>query len=707
MIERIRLTTFRPNPRRQAPPTRPATPSTGPASLRVRASPTSPGRHVALGAVVALIACTAGNGSPSPAGGSSGATSLSPTVLSIRTTGYRLAAPIERTVAVRDGGRVFIAGGLDSTGTTVGGVFLLNPVSGTLRGLGSLPTPVHDAAGVMLGSRLFVFGGGSSSGTDLVQVFDAETRTGSVAGHLPVAVSDLAAASIGGTTYLVGGYDGHAPRREIYATTDGSSFRQVGSLPVGLRYPAVAAVGNTVIVAGGQKVRGLSSAIYAFDPASGVVKVLGSLPEAIGHAAAFSLQGSVYVLGGMGASGAPVATVTRVDVATGAAIPQPEMSAPLSDAAVAAGSTDAIVVGGSRGGGAVNEVSVATLRTVPAAPSDSPGSVSSAGPTSSPVAGDAAVRPFAGLLLIADRGNNRLLVMNAKKRIVWRYPAPNLPKPPHPLYFPDDAFWVHGGHAILVNEEENETLIEIAYPSGKVLWSYGHPRVPGSAPGYLYQPDDVYPYPGGGVVVADAKNCRILFLDENGIPSGRIGRSGACAHGLPHTVGYPNGDTPLSNGHLLLSELNGHWVDEVTRTGRVLWAHQIPGVVEPSDPQPMADGSFMVASYAHPGAVVIFDRRGKVLWSYHPASGPGVLDHPSLAAPLPNGLVAVNDDYNHRVVLIDRRTKRIVWQYGRTGVPGTAAGLLSFPDGLDLLLPGNVVPLHVDFASTAIQHGRP
>jgi hypothetical protein len=84
-----------------------------------------------------------------------------------------------------------------------------------------------------------------------------------------------------------------------------------------------------------------------------------------------------------------------------------------------------------------------------------------------------------------------------------------------------------------------------------------------------------------------------------------------------------------------------------------------------------------------------------------------MLDHPSLAAPLPNGLIAVNDDRNHRVLLIDRRTKRIVWQYGRTGVSGSASGLLSFPDGLDLLLPRGVIPLHVDFSSRTTRRGRP
>src|SRR5206468_2571330 len=37
------------------------------------------------------------------------------------------------------------------------------------------------------------------------------------------------------------------------------------------------------------------------------------------------------------------------------------------------------------------------------------------------------------------------------------------------------------------------------------------------------------------------------------------------------------------------------------------------------------------------------------------------------------------------IIVIDPRTKRIVWQYGHLGVPSAAAGYLSKPDGLDLL----------------------
>ena len=50
------------------------------------------------------------------------------------------------------------------------------------------------------------------------------------------------------------------------------------------------------------------------------------------------------------------------------------------------------------------------------------------------------------------------------------------------FYFPDDAFFIRHGTAIISNQEENDTIVEISYPSGRLLFSYGHPRQPGSAP---------------------------------------------------------------------------------------------------------------------------------------------------------------------------------------------------------------------------------
>ena len=101
--------------------------------------------------------------------------------------------------------------------------------------------------------------------------------------------------------------------------------------------------------------------------------------------------------------------------------------------------------------------------------------------------------PFNGHLLIADRGNDRLLLVDTSQ--VGRpgaSPQPTAPAPAVGFYFPDDAFFAKHGTAIITNQEDQNTIIELAYPSGAVIASYGHPNRPGSAPGYLDQPDDAY-----------------------------------------------------------------------------------------------------------------------------------------------------------------------------------------------------------------------
>jgi hypothetical protein len=61
-----------------------------------------------------------------------------------------------------------------------------------------------------------------------------------------------------------------------------------------------------------------------------------------------------------------------------------------------------------------------------------------------------------------------------------------------------------------------------------------------------------------------------------------------------------------------------------------------------------------------------------------------MLNHPSLALELPNGNIILNDDWRNRVLVIDRASKQIVWQYGATDKPGHAPGFLFYPDGLDI-----------------------
>lgn len=295
--------------------------------------------------------------------------------------------------------------------------------------------------------------------------------------------------------------------------------------------------------------------------------------------------------------------------------------------------------------------------------------------------------PLPGALLIADRGNNRMLLVDAQHRILWRYPSG--PGDAH-LYFNDDGFVEPGGKAIVSNEEEAHTIVSINIKTHTRTHLYGTPGVRGSGPNELNTPDDAYVLPDGTLTVADAYNCRVLFIRAHRIVK-QIGQAGDCRHDPPYRLGAINGDTPLPDGGVLVSEINGSWIDNIAKDGHLRWAFQAP-VAYPSDPQLLSGGRILLADYARPGGVLIMNRSGRVLWRYQPSSGFAMLDHPSLAMQLPNGDIAVNDDFRDRVVIIDPRKNAIVWQYGHANQPGTGPNQLHTPDGMDFvpLGPGNV-----------------
>jgi len=280
--------------------------------------------------------------------------------------------------------------------------------------------------------------------------------------------------------------------------------------------------------------------------------------------------------------------------------------------------------------------------------------------------------PVPGYVLIADRNNNRILIVSPQKRVVWQYDA---------LVGPDDAFFTPGWRSIITNEEFNDTLTEVSLRTRRVIWHYGHAQVPGSSPGYLNTPDDAYRLPNGTTTVADIRNCRIVSLSKAGKVLRVLG--GSCAHDPPYGFASPNGDTPLPDGGLLVTEIGG-WIDRLDARGRLVWSVPSP-VSYPSDAQLLPNGRILVCSFEDPGKIVEMTRTGRVTWSFGASSGPDMLNKPSLAVQWPNGMIAANDDYNERVIVIDPKTNQIVWQYGHTGIASSAPGYLNKPDGIDFL----------------------
>lgn len=646
---------------------------------------------VAIAALVAVALLVARSGSGG-GGGTVAAPGIETTL--VATSGRPLPAALSGESVVGLRGGPLIVGGLDSAEASASGVFQLDPGSGRVRPAGTLLAPLHDAAAAALGDRVYVFGGGAASSSDGVQALPAaggtvaSDATAETVGRLPTVRSDLSAVTIGKRIYVLGGYDGTAPLDSVLATADGSGFRQVATLPEPARYMAVAALGGRIYAFGGVSASGAGSdAIREVDPAAGTARIAGRLPSPLSHASAVVLGGRIYVLGGE-AGEKPTDRILRFDPSSGRVAPAGTLPAPVAGGAATVVGSTAYLIGGHGGGGeALRSVVLLRLKRVAA----------SAGKAPAAPAGETAAKPtpppFRGRLLIADRGNNRLLVVNAAKKVLWRYPSHAHPAPPGGFYFPDDAFFTHHGTQLISNEEQDERIVQLSFPAGKLLWTYGHAGVAGSEPGYLHEPDDAYLWRDGTISVADAQNCRVLLISQRKKVLKRFGDPASCEHDPPHRLGSPNGDTPLPDGNILVSEVNGSYIDEITPAGKLLWSAQLP-IEYPSDPQQLGPDRYIVADYTSPGGIYKFNRQGKILWSYHPSSGPGMLDHPSLVERLPGGLLAVNDDYRHRLAIVDPKTRKIVWQYGHTDEPGRAHDYLNTPDGFDLLAPNGVTPTH-------------
>jgi len=613
------------------------------------------------------------------------------------------AAVADAAIAPGARGSLLLLGGIDAAGRSTSAIVALGGPGAGASVRAQLPDVQHDAQAASIGGQVYVFGGGDLASYPHILRFDPATGAVATAGELPRAQSDVAVTTLGSTAYVVGGFDGVTPLDTIVAWRPGSPARYVARLPFAVRYAAVAAVAGRLIIAGGTGVDGVSDAIWSYDPSDGAVVQVGVLPRAVTHASAVTFGGRVYVIGGrLTASGDQTAQIVEIDPATALATLVGALPMRLSDAAVAVAGGHIVVAGGEAEGGApqsaildltpiVSHVSVrapsrAALARRAFALLEARGFAQAlrAHPSSIAPYEAAALRPgLPGYLLIADRGNNRILVVNPQGKVVWRFPTPADVAAGRVLHFNDDTFVEPGGQSLIANEEDYGDVVSVGIASHRITVLFGVPGVLGGGPTHMNYPDDAYALNGGGFTVADAYNCRILFVRDHAIYR-QYGVSGDCRHDPPAHFGAVNGDTPTPDGGVLVSEIPGHWVDAIAANGSLRWSVVAP-VAYPSDPQPLPGDRVLLADYSSPGHVVVMDRHGKVLWRYGPPAGQAELNHPSLALELPNGDIAVNDDYRNRVVVIDPRSGRIVWQYGHTDVGGTAPGYLHIPDGMDFI----------------------
>ena len=137
--------------------------------------------------------------------------------------------------------------------------------------------------------------------------------------------------------------------------------------------------------------------------------------------------------------------------------------------------------------GAPSSAGVATTPRWPSAADGAPGYLA---PGSDPGA-------LPGPVLIADKGNNRLIVVSPQGQVLWQWPQPGDLAPGQTFLVPDDAFFTPDGKHIVATEEDDFVVTEIDIATRKIVWRYGTPGRAGLRARPLDNPDDAMMLPDG------------------------------------------------------------------------------------------------------------------------------------------------------------------------------------------------------------------
>lgn len=259
-----------------------------------------------------------------------------------------LPAPLSGAAVFQSGTHLYVIGGSTPAGVTAE----VSTTDATLEGnLGmwqpapALPEPRTDAAFATYVGTPYVIGGLDAAGQPTSTVYMGTVEEGRLTGWvladgsdrtpdltLPHAVSGASAVTTSGGLMLVGGRDADSiVGGVIYSRVGTGSTPVLGaweelagvSLPEPRAHAAAVAIGEAIYLAGGEGPDGASDAVHRLvlvngepqvDEVSGQPRGWASapasqrLPAARAHAAGFTANGVLYVIGGVDGSGAPQAT---------------------------------------------------------------------------------------------------------------------------------------------------------------------------------------------------------------------------------------------------------------------------------------------------------------------------------------------------------------------------------------------------------------
>jgi hypothetical protein len=165
---------------------------------------------------------------------------------------------------------------------------------------------------------------------------------------------------------------------------------------------------------------------------------------------------------------------------------------------------------------------------------------------------------------------------------------------------------------------------------------------------------------------------------------------------------------------LIVDQLNNRVIEVNTNSLAIVWEFGDGGSVAgpttifaPHDAERIGALTYIACTGVPPGGepgcasgcpdnrVIAVNKRGRIVWQYGQAgvtgSGDNELNSPVSIRVLPHKRFLITDQGNERIIEVKRKKNQIVWQYGTTGVSGSASNQLNNPASAERRTNGNTV----------------
>jgi hypothetical protein len=219
-----------------------------------------------------------------------------------------------------------------------------------------------------------------------------------------------------------------------------------------------------------------------------------------------------------------------------------------------------------------------------------------------------------------------------------------------------------------------DNRVVIVNAAKKIIWQYGQAGITGSDANELNTPVFAIQLPNSNILIVDQGNNRVI---EVSLLLKTIVWSYGPASGVG-ALNTPNGAELLPNGHILIADENNNRAIEVTRSGQIVWQYSL-GLQTVAFASRLSNGDTLITDSGQ-SRVVEINSKQEIVWQYftntNATSNQAPL--PTNAVRLKDGNTSIADQFNNRVVIVNSKLQ-VVFQYGLTNVMGDGPNQLNGP----------------------------